>query len=474
MSTEYDAVVIGSGPNGLAAAVEIAGAGHTVLVVEAADQIGGGTRSSELTVPGHIHDVCSAIHPLGAGSPFLGSLPLREHGLEWVHAGVPLAHPFDDQPAGVLHRSLEDTAAALGTDANRYRRLMAPLVDRWDRVAGAALSPVLRFPRHPVTLARFGLRAMRSATGLAGRFRTDAARALIAGNGVHAIARLDQPFTGAVGLVLMAAGHRVGWPMALGGSRAITDALASLLVSLGGSIETGRPIATLGNLPPARAVLFATSPSAMERIAGDRLPARYRRALLRYRHGPGVFKVDWALSEPIPWTDPSCRRAGTVHVGGVMEEIAAAEADVLGGRHPERPFVLLAQQTLFDPSRAPAGRHTAWAYCHVPARSETDQTAAIEAQVERFAPGFRDTIAARHVMGPAAFEAHNPNLIGGDIGGGSFGLRQLVARPALRLDPYRTPAGDLYLCSSSTPPGAGVHGMCGFHAARSALRTSLR
>lgn len=472
--TEVDAVVVGAGPNGLSAAVEIARAGRSVVVLEAADSVGGGTRTEELTLPGYLHDVCSAIHPLGAGSPFLSALPLEDHGLRWIDPPFPLAHPLDARPAVLLHRSLDATAAALGEDGSAYRRLMRPLVEGWDVVADAALAPLLRVPRHPITLARFGLRAMRSGRGLAERFETVGARALVGGNAAHAIARLDRPFTSAVALVLMAAGHRIGWPVPAGGSRAIGLALTSLLETLGGRVETDVEVASLDDLPRAKAVLFATTPSALDRIAGERLPDGYRRALRRFRHGPGSFKVDWALDGPIPWSDPSCDEAGTLHLGGSLEEVADAEAAVLGGAHPRRPFVLLAQQSRFDPTRAPEGKQVAWAYCHVPARSAVDMTERIEAQVERFAPGFRDLILHRHVMGPAGLEARNPNLVGGDIAGGAFTVRQIVARPALRLDPYRTPAGDLYLCSSSTPPGGGVHGMCGYHAARSALRHSLR
>jgi phytoene dehydrogenase-like protein len=474
MANDYEAIVIGGGPNGLAAAVEIARQGHSVLVLEAAATAGGGARTAALTLPGFRHDVCSAIHPLGAGSPFFSSLPLSDLGLQWVHPEIPLAHPLEGRPAAVLRRSVDLTADEFGDDGPSYRRLVSPLVEGWERVAGVVLGPVLRVPRHPVTVARFGLRAVRSTTGLAARFRHAPARALLAGCGAHAIARLDRPMTSAVGLVLLAAGHRIGWPMAKGGSEAIVTALAAHLDRLGGRIETGVRVTSLDDLPPARAVLFATSPSAFARIAADRLPDRYRRALQRFRTGPGSFKVDWALSGPIPWSDPACADAGTLHLGGTLEEITAAEAEVISGSHPEDPFVLFAQQSRFDPTRAPAGHHTAWGYCHVPAGSDVDMTDRIEAQVERFAPGFRDLILERHTMGPADLEAYDANYLGGDIAGGAFSVRQILARPVFRPDPYRAPGGHLYLCSSSTPPGAGVHGMCGHHAALSAIRHSLK
>jgi phytoene dehydrogenase-like protein len=471
---DYDAVVVGSGPNGLAAAVEIARAGRTVLVMEAAPTIGGGTRTVEATLPGHRHDLCSAIHPLAVGSPYLGSLPLADHGLAWVHPEIPAAHPFPGLRAAVLDRSIGATAFGLGSDASAYRRLMKPIVESWAETAPAFMGPVSRAWRRPIAMSRFGIKALRSAARLSRRFEGRRARGLLAGMGAHAMAPLDTGVTGGVALTLMAAGHRYGWPMARGGSQAIADALAGLLASLGGTIVTDARVRSLGDVPPARAVLFDVSPQALVTIAGEEMPLRYRAALERRRPGPGVFKVDWALSEPIPWTDPACARAGTVHVGGLMQDVASALTAVGSGDHPDRPFVLLAQQSLFDPTRAPQGSHTAWGYCHVPNGSTVDMTDRIETQIERFAPGFRDVITARHVMGPQDLEAHNPNYVGGDIGGGLFTPLRAVARPMTRADPYRVPRSDLYLCSAATPPGPGVHGMCGYHAARSALRRSLR
>jgi phytoene dehydrogenase-like protein len=464
------AVVVGSGPNGLAAAVELARRGHSVLVVEAAGTVGGGTRSAALTLPGFVHDVCSAVHPMAVASPFFKTLPLAEHGLEWVEPAIPLAHPLDDGTAAVLERSVDATADALGPDARAYRRLMGPLAAGAAGLFGDLLGP-LRLPRHPLTALRFGLRAIRSGKGLADAwFRTDRARALVAGLAAHAVLPLEQTPGAAVTLMLGLAGHAVGWPFPRGGAQKIADALASHLRSLGGRIETGRTVRSINEFADARAVLLDVTPRQVLALAGHRLPGRYRRALARYRYGPGVFKVDWALAGPIPWRAAECRRAGTVHVGGTLEEVAAAERAPWRGEHPERPFVLLAQPSLFDPTRAPAGQHTAWGYCHVPHGSTVDMTARIEAQVERFAPGFRDLILARHTSDTAAMEAHNPNYVGGDITGGVADWWQLFTRPVARLDPYSTPARGLYLCSASTPPGGGVHGMCGYFAARSAAR----
>jgi phytoene dehydrogenase-like protein len=466
----YDAVVVGSGPNGLAAAIAMAQAGRSVLVLEAKETIGGGCRSAELTLPGFIHDVCSAIHPLGLGSPFLRTLPLGHHGLEWIHPPAPVAHPLDDGTAVVIERSVEETAAGLGPDAAAYRRLMGPLAAEWDALAPELLAP-LHLPRHPVAMARFGLKAIRSASGFAkARFRGERARAVFAGIAGHSILPLERTATAAIGLVLGALTHAVGWPLPRGGSRRIAEALAAHLRSLGGEIRTGAPVESLDALPPARAVLCDVTPRQLLGLAGDRLRGRYRRGLESYRYGPAAFKLDFALSGSIPWKAPECARAATVHLGGSLDEIAASEAAVGRGEHPERPFVLLVQPSLFDASRAPAGRHTAWAYCHVPNGSAVDMRARIEAQIERFAPGFRDLILARSVLTPARLEGFNANYVGGDINGGAQDLGQMFTRPVARIVPYSTPARGLYICSSSTPPGGGVHGMCGYHAARAALR----
>ncbi|HWE39381.1 MAG TPA: NAD(P)/FAD-dependent oxidoreductase [Isosphaeraceae bacterium] len=476
MSVEkWDAIVVGSGPNGLAAAITMARENLRVLVVEARGTVGGGMRSMELTLPGFVHDVCSAVHPLAVASPFLKSVPLAEHGLELIHPTVPLAHPLDGRPPAILERSVDRTAAGLGdeADAHAYRRLFGPLTEDAEKLYSDLLGP-LRPPRHPVAALRFGRVALRSARGLAeSRFRGEQARALMAGIGAHAILPLEWRPTAAFALMLGIAGHAVGWPVAKGGSRAIAEALASYLRSLGGTIETSRPITTLDDLPPSRAYVLDVTPRQVVAMAGDRLPSGYLRQLSRYRYGPGAYKLDWALDGPIPWRDEACRGAGTVHLGGTLAEVAASEAAVWRGEHPERPFVLLSQPSLFDPTRAPAGKHTAWGYCHVPNGSTVDMTDRIEAQVERFAPGFRDRILARSVMNPAALERYNPNDIGGDINGGVQDFRQFFARPVARLNPYATPNRSISICSSSTPPGGGVHGMCGYHAARAALRKVL-
>jgi phytoene dehydrogenase-like protein len=472
----FDAVVIGSGPNGLAAAVTLAQKGRSCLVVEQHAVIGGGTRSLQLTLPGFIHDVCSAIHPLGVASPFFRTLPLDQHGLEWVHPRVPLAHPFDDGPAAVLNHEVAATAHTFGDerDEKAYIRLMEPLVRAWPKLTHDALRPMVRLPRHPIALARFGLRGIQSAERLARRhFRGERAAGWFAGLAGHGIIPLEQTSSAAVALMLAAAGHAVGWPMPRGGAQSIADALASYFKSLGGQVRTGVTVASLKDLPPARAYLFDTSPGTLLQVAGRDFPAGYVRRLEAFKHGPGVFKVDWALSGPIPWSDPTCRYAGTVHLGGTFEEIAAAERAPWENQHARRPFVLLAQQSRFDLSRAPAGKHTAWAYCHVPNGSTFDMTERIEEQVERFAPGFRDIVLARHTMNCPQMQRHNPNLVGGDITGGANTLGQLIARPRM-FRPYATPDKRFFLCSSSTPPGGGVHGMCGHFAALAALRRTLR
>jgi phytoene dehydrogenase-like protein len=474
VSATHDAIVVGAGPNGLAAAITLAQAGRSVLVLEAAETIGGGTRTAELTLPGYRHDVCSAIHPLALASPFLRALPLERHGLSFAHPAIPLAHPLDDGSAVALHRSLAETAAGLGSDGPAYRRLMEPLARAWEPIVDDLLGP-LHLPRHPRALARFTRVGVRSATGLGtARFTGVRARAVLAGAAAHSFRPLASPATAAYGLMLAMLAHGVGWPAAVGGSQAIADALASLLRELGGEIQTGREVRSLADVRGARAVLLDVTPRQLLAITGDRLPARFRRALERYRYGPGAFKVDYALAGPVPWTAPDCRAAGTLHLGGTMEEIARSEDDVARGRHAARPFVLVAQQSLFDATRAPAGGHTLWAYCHVPNGSAISATDAIESQIERFAPGFRDLIRARSVMGTAALQVYNANYVGGDINGGAADLRQLLTRPVAQRVPYATPDPRLFICSSSTPPGGGVHGMSGHHAARAALRGVLR
>jgi phytoene dehydrogenase-like protein len=473
--TRYDAIIVGSGPNGLAAAIVLAQRGLAVLVREANSTLGGGARTLPLTIPGFLHDSGSAVHPMGLASPFFQTLPLADHGLQWIQPPIPLAHPLGrspgDEPAAALHRSIPETAQTVAPDADPYRRLLGPIVRNWPHLLPQLLGPILHWPSHPFQLAQFGLHALLPATTLNRHaFRAERARALFAGLAAHSIVALDRPATSAFGLVLAATAHTVGWPIPRGGAQSITNALAAHLHSLGGIIETYAPLESLAALPPSRAVLLDVTPRQALRIAGDALPHTYRAALERFRPGPGIFKIDWALAGPIPWADPLCSHAGTVHLGGSAAEIAASEHAAWHGHHSDRPFVLLAQPSLFDPTRAPAQHHTAWAYCHVPNGSALDRTAIIEAQVERFAPGFHDLILARTTMNAPRLQQSNANLLGGDISGGANNLLQTLFRPVPSLDPYRTPTEGLYLCSSSTPPGGGVHGMCGYHAAQSALK----
>ena len=467
----YDAVVVGSGPNGLTAAITLARAGRSVLVLEAKDTLGGGLRTKELTLPGFQHDVCSSIQPLGAASPFLRSLPLSEYGLEWNQPQAPLAHPLDGGRAVILERSVEATAEGLGPDGAAYRKLFSPLVANWEALIDEFLGPLSIPPKHPWISAPLMLKAFLPARFLAERyFSGEAARALFAGIAAHSILPLEQVVTSAYGLMISMLGHAVGWPIVRGGSQRLADALAGYLRSLGGEIVTGRPVSSMSDVPPARDTLFDLTPRQLLCIAGDRLPAGYRRQLERYRYGPGVFKMDFALDGPIPWQAAGVDRSACVHLGGTLEEIAASESAIWRDEHPERPYVLVAQQSLYDDTRAPLGKHTVWAYCHVPHGSTVDMSGRIEAQIERFAPGFRERILARHTMTTAEMEAYNPNYVGGDIVGGVADIWQLFTRPAPRWVPYATPVEGLYICSSSTPPGAGVHGMCGHHAARAVLR----
>ena len=470
-----DAIVVGSGPNGLAAAITLARAGRRVRVYEAADTIGGGTRTQALTLPGHAHDVCSTILPLTAASPFMRTIDFAARGVELVHPDAPVAHALDGGRAAVLERSFAATAAGLGGhDGEAWRALFEPLVRDAPKLSRELLRPIVHVPRHPVALARFGLAASWPADRLARhRFRGDAARALFAGLSAHSMVALDRPLSASFGLVLGLYAHAVGWPLVRGGSAAVSDALAAELRAHGGEIVTGHRVDRLIDVPPSRVVLLDTTPRAALAIAGDRLSATTRRRYAAFRYGPGVFKLDWALDGPVPWTADGLRRAATVHLGGTLEDVASAEWEVAHGRHPERPFTLFVQYHPWDPTRAPAGHTTAWAYCHVPNGSDVDMTERIEAQVERFAPGFRDRILARSAHGPAAMEAHDANYIGGDINAGISDIRQLIFRPTVTLDPYRAGRG-IYLCSSSTPPGGGVHGMSGYLAARSALRHDLR
>lgn len=469
IKAEFDAVIVGSGPNGLSAAIVLRQAGLSVLLLEAKDEIGGGLRSAALTLPGFVHDICSAIHPLAAASPFFESLALDQHGLEFIYPDIAAAHPFDDGTAAVLKGSVLETAFKLGADKDAYVRLLKPLVGAWPSIFKDILGP-LRIPQHPKAMALFGMNAIRPASSIAAKFKNKEARGLWAGMAAHSMQPLSNWATSAIGLVLLTAGHVKGWPIPLGGSKKIAKSLASFFISIGGKIETGILVRTMADIPPSRVVLFDLGPKQILEIAGERFSALYKWQLKRYRYGMGVFKIDWALDGPIPFTAPEGRNAGTVHLGNTFEEIEAAESLTAKGKHSEKPYVILAQQSLFDASRAPVGKHTAWAYCHVPNGSEVDMSLAIEQQVERFAPGFKKLILGRHTMNTREMEIYNPNYVGGDINGGVIDISQLFTRPVLRSSPYRTSARGIYICSSSTPPGGGVHGMCGYHAAKQALK----
>jgi phytoene dehydrogenase-like protein len=466
---DFDAIVVGSGPNGLAAAITLQRQGLSVLLVEGKDTTGGGLRSKELTLPGFIHDICSAIHPMAAASPFFSSLPLDEHGLEYIYPSIQAAHPFDNGKAAMLSKSLEETAIHLGEDEINYTRLLSPLVYHWPEMAHDILGP-LQIPKNPLALSKFGLKALQSADSLSKKFTTEEARGLWAGMAGHSIQPLNHLTTAAIGLVLLAVGHKKGWPISKGGSQSIANALASYFTSIGGKIETNFYVKHLSQLPSSKAVLLDVTPKQLLEIAGHTFSSIYKWQLERYEYGMGVFKIDWALDGPVPFLAEECKRAGTVHIGNTYEEIALSEQMSWNGQHPDKPFVLLAQQSLFDSTRAPHGKHTLWGYSHVPKGSTKDMTEAIENQIERFAPGFKKLIIGRHAFNSHQIEEYNPNYIGGDINGGSINLTQLFTRPALRSSPYRTSTKGIYICSSSTPPGGGVHGMCGYYAAQRALK----
>jgi phytoene dehydrogenase-like protein len=470
---DYDAVVVGSGPNGLAAAILLQQQGLSVLLLEGKEKIGGGMCSEELTLPGFIHDICSAVHPLAVSTPFFQTLPLAAHGLEFIYPEIAAAHPLDDGKAAIITNDILKTAASLDEDDAAYLDLMRPLVNEWPLIGPDVLAP-LHFPKYPFKMARFGLTALTSAETLSKRFKTEQAKALVAGMAAHSLQPLGNAATSAIALVLMISAHQRGWPITKGGSISIGNAMASLFISLGGKIETDFYVKSLAQLPSSKAVLFDVTPKQLLHIAGHRFSAIYKWQLERYRYGMGVFKIDWALAGTVPFTDRACRSAGTVHIGNSFEEIAWSEKQASIGKIPEKPFVLFAQPSIFDATRAPAGKHTAWAYCHVPGGSTTDMTAAIESQVERFGPGFKDLILARHTFNASQMEAYNPNYIGGDINGGVIDIGQLFTRPALRWSPYRTSAKGIYICSSSTPPGGGVHGLCGYYAAKRALKDIFR
>jgi phytoene dehydrogenase-like protein len=468
--TKYDAIVIGSGPNGLSAAIKLAQEGLAVKIFEAKLTAGGGMRTEELTLPGFRHDICSAIHPLAAASPFIKTLPLEKFGLKWIFPPAAFAHPFEDGSVILLNNSVDETAKHLGEDGDNYKKLMNPLVKNWDKIDRDLLGPV-GFPEHPIHYLKFGMKAILPANLLSKiYFKTGKAKGFFSGMAAHSVVPLNSPFTAAMGLVLAITGHKPGWPLPRGGAKSISNAMSACFISLGGEIETGREISSMKDLPESKIFLFDVTPKQLIKICGEELSGFYKWRLKRYRYGPGVFKIDWALSERIPWKSKECYKSATVHLCGKYEEVAESEKTIWSGIHPTRPFVLLAQQSVFDDSRAPEGKHTAWGYCHVPNGSTQDMTPIIEAQVERFAPGFKDIILKRHVMNTSDMEDHNPNFIGGDVLGGAQDWKQLFARPLLKLNPYLTSNKKIYICSASTPPGGGVHGMCGYHAAVRVLK----
>tara|TARA_R110000868_G_scaffold304437_21_gene565415 strand:- start:46463 stop:47914 length:1452 start_codon:yes stop_codon:yes gene_type:complete len=473
INPEFDAVIVGSGPNGLSAGILLAQHGLKVKIIEAEETIGGGTRTKELTEPGFLHDICSAVHPTGIGSPYLRTLPLADFGLEWIHPIYPVAHPLEDGDAMIISKSLEETLSRMGKDSKNYKTLVQSLVDAWDYLSHDLLGPV-RIPNHPLSMARFGWYGMHSAKLLANSmFDSTKVKAYFAGLAAHSIVPLEKSFTGSFGLVFAATIHSVGWPIAKGGSASITKALATYFKSMGGMIETGNRISNVSELPSSKTILFDLTPHQIAKIAGRELPQGFKKKYLKYKYGPGVFKMDFALSEPVPWTNSDCSGAGTLHLGGTLNEIAYSERETWKGNHPEKPYVLLSQPSMFDDSRSPKGKHTLWAYCHVPNGSDKDCSEAIINQIERYAPGFRDTIISSHTISAPEFEAYNHNYIGGDINGGAQTFKQLIGRPIFQWDPYKIPAKGMYICSSSTPPGGGVHGMCGYHAAKSALKNEF-
>jgi phytoene dehydrogenase-like protein len=474
LSESYDAIVIGSGPNGFSAAIELARSGASVCILEASDTVGGGVRSAELTLPGFVHDFCSAVHPLGILSPYFRELPLYDHGLEWMMLPASVAHPLDDEPAVMLYKDLDATGECLAQDARTWKSIFEPLLPKSQELLADILGP-LGIPKHPFLMARFGLPGLQSAKGFAHRkFTGDRAQALFAGCAAHSILPMEKPLTAAVGTLFALSGHMEDWPVAKGGSGEISKALASYFESLGGTIVCSTMVKSVNDLPPARVYLFDTDPVQMANIAESVLPAGYANRLRKYRYGPGVFKLDWALNGPIPWTDPNCLEASTVHVGGALDEIATSERACWNEEHSEKPFLILCQQSQFDSTRAPDGKHTGYAYCHVPHGSTVDQTEAIENQIERFAPGFKDIILARHKTTTEDFQAYNPNYVGGVIAGGVADATQIFTRPVARINPYTTPNPRIFICSASTPPGGGVHGMCGYHAAKAALKKLAR